>query len=192
MQNPKALKGVLGCNTLSPKRSVGLQNPEPACKSGTVLADTSHPQKKNNGHQNKKGRQEKHRPYLEQLARIGDAQASRVLPDAGRSCPRTILRGTAPSATGRRRRRTPWWHSLARSERSVCKRLSRLFAEGLWSSVWNLKLRPFARRMQPWTRSGMRSLGAPTSSSRTHARPRVLWPPPRMWSLLMLAPGSLA
>ena len=26
---PQAPKGVLGCNTLSPKRSVGLQNPKP-------------------------------------------------------------------------------------------------------------------------------------------------------------------
>ena len=28
MQHPKALKGVLGCKTLSPKRSVGVQNPK--------------------------------------------------------------------------------------------------------------------------------------------------------------------
>ena len=29
LQNPKALKGVLGCKTLIPKQSVGLQHPKP-------------------------------------------------------------------------------------------------------------------------------------------------------------------
>ena len=68
---------MLGCSTLSPKRNVGLQNPEArtgvlgcktlnsaeilvfpatACKSGTVLADTSRPQtKKKTGTKKKRG-----------------------------------------------------------------------------------------------------------------------------------------
>ena len=86
---------MLGCNTLSPKRSAGLQNPSAilffpatACRSGAVIADTSHPQRK--GHQQKKA--PKTTPSLELLKfpRFGSQGRARVLVSTGSLlCPQT-------------------------------------------------------------------------------------------------------
>ena len=57
LATPYALRGMLSCNTLSPRRRVGLHNPELVSNSTfflpqharmAVLTDTSHPTKKRN------------------------------------------------------------------------------------------------------------------------------------------------